>query len=325
MAEIMRRFPCRLHLAGLLLAAASLSAGGCATRSAADASTANMARIIKEQRRQESALAAAEPRLPAEREEATAERFEALGDYYLQQENVTLAFINYNKALRLEPSRPALRRKIGLLYIRRSLPEEAERVFLELLNEDPGDPQTHMGLGRATFMEERFEESERYFHSALERDDQLWEAHNYLGILYNRQGRIEEALREFAGAMTLQPDSGMLYNNLGVSFLLARQYDRAARAFEQALSLGAAGQKTYNNLALSLGKMGKYEAALEVFRASGSAAQAFNNVGYLLLLEDRYEEAIEALEKAIEKSPSYYVRANANRKKAQTHEAGRVD
>lgn len=307
-------------LAGVLLSAFTMLAGGCATMSAADTSASHLARTLRQQELKKSSLVEEAGR-PAASEGMTAERLESMGDYYRMQQNLTLAFINYNKALRLDPGRSALRLKVGQLYLGKGLLDEAEEMFLVALNENPEDARVHMGLGQTYFMQERFEESETHLRIALEQDEKLWEAYNYLGMLYNRQGRIDEALREFAGAMALQPESGMLYNNLGVSFLLAKQYGRAVRAFEQALQLGNVQQRTYNNLALALAKTGDYDHALEVFRSGGSVAKAYNNVGYLLLLEKRYDQAVEALEKAMEKSPSFYVRASANMKRAQT-EAG---
>jgi tetratricopeptide (TPR) repeat protein len=64
--------------------------------------------------------------------------------------------------------------------------------------------------------------------------------------------------------------------------------------------------------------LGKYGEALELFKKSGNEAEAYNNLGYIYLLEGKNKEAIVAFEKALDLSPGFYVKAyeNLNRAKA---------
>ena len=47
--------------------------------------------------------------------EGTPESFERLGDTYLRQGNVGLAYVEYSKALRADPKRISVRQKLGYL------------------------------------------------------------------------------------------------------------------------------------------------------------------------------------------------------------------
>ena len=46
---------------------------------------------------------------------------EKIADRYLQEGNVIMAFIQYNKALQADPSRTAIRYKLGRLFLQKGL------------------------------------------------------------------------------------------------------------------------------------------------------------------------------------------------------------
>ena len=56
---------------------------------------------------------------------------------------------------------------------------------------------------------------------------------------------------------------------------------------------------------------------MEIFKKGGDEAAAYNNIGYLYLIEGKYNEAINSFKKAIEINPRFYVRAHENLKKAE--------
>jgi tetratricopeptide (TPR) repeat protein len=57
---------------------------------------------------------------------------------------------------------------------------------------------------------------------------------------------------------------------------------------------------------------GNYEDALEALRRSGNEAEAYNDVGYIAMMDGRYGEAITFFQEAIRLAPTYYAAANEN-------------
>jgi len=108
-----------------------------------------------------------------------------------------------------------------------------------------------------------------------------------------------------------------LFNNLGMALFLKGDYERAVKAFSEAIRIDNSNSRTYNNLALALYKLGKYDETFEAFKKGGDEGTAYYNLGCLYTMEEKYNEAVQAFEKAIEIKPGFYVKAHENLNKAR--------
>jgi tetratricopeptide (TPR) repeat protein len=241
--------------------------------------------------------------------EMTAEGYERLGDRYLNQGNLDLAFMQYHKALQLDSGQLRVRYKMARLFLAKGLKEEAKAEFKEILSADPRQALAYEGLGQVDFQMGEYPEAEKNFKQALDLDPSLWQAHNFLGVMYDRQGQGEKAVVHYQAAIAIQPGMGTLFNNLGTSLLLKGENEKAVAAFVQAVRLEPSNPKTYSNLALGLGRLERYPEALEAFKKGGDEASAHYNMGCIYLWKGKYGEAIAAFEKAIEMRPGFYVKA----------------
>jgi Flp pilus assembly protein TadD len=242
---------------------------------------------------------------------------ERSGDLQLSRGNLHMAYIQYEKSLRLEPDNARARYKKGLLLIIARMNVEAVKEFQEVLKKEPEHALAYEGLGKAYFQMKKYDQAERNFRRGLALDPKLWKAHNFLGIIYDHQGRHDLAIHEFEAAIKLKPDEGLLYNNLGVSYSLAGEYKKALDAFNRAQKRNYLNNKFYNNLGLVLSKLGRHQEALQAFRKEGDQAQAYNNLGCIYLEAGEFEKAISYFEKAIEIKPAFYARASDNLEKAK--------
>jgi len=252
----------------------------------------------------------------------TAAEHETLGDTHLQQGNMSLAFSQYEKALRLDPDQIRIRYKTGLLFLKKGLPEDALKEFQVILKKDMRYALAYEGIGQALFQLNNLSEAEKNLLLALQFDGQLWQSHNFLGIIYDRQNRFEDAVAEFNTALALNPEQWLLFNNLGMSYYHKGEYIKAIEAFLGALRMDSSQRKAYNNLGLALGRLGRYQSALEAFKKGGDDAKAYNNLGVVYMRAGRYQEAITSFEKAIELNPSYYLKASENLKLAKNGLSG---
>ncbi len=247
-----------------------------------------------------------------------AEEYERLGNQYLAQGNMDLAFVQYDKALRKDPSRIYTRYKLGRLFLEKGMVEEAEQMFREILKVAPDDALAHEGMGRVYFKQANLAQAERSFQRAIDLRNNLWQAHNFLGIIYDRQGKFDLAIGHYRSAIALKPNSSVLHNNLGTSLFLKGDYEEAVSAFTEALTLENSNKKIHNNLALALSKIERYQEAFDAFRKGGDEASAYYNLGQFYIKEGKCEEAIRAFEKAIEAKPIFYFAAHKGLERAKS-------
>lgn len=302
-----------LWVAGVLM-----GSWGCAARNS-QRSLSQISETKKIMERQKAEIASRES-TSKNTPEMTAEGYEALGDRYLKLGNVEMAFIQYDKALRLNPGRAQIRYKMGALFLEKGLAEEAQKEFQEILKTNPNHALAHEGMGRAYFQARRFPAAEESFRQAIGLDTGLWQAHNFLGIIGDRQGRFEDAIAQYRAAIALNPNEGALLNNLGASLSLSGKYEEAVKAFAEALKIETSNSKIYNNLALALCKLGRHLEALEVFKKGGDEASAYYNLGCIYMMEGKSKKAIQAFEKALEIKPGFYESAYENLKKAEAYQ-----
>lgn len=249
----------------------------------------------------------------------TSEQHEQVGDGYVRRNNPEMALMHFNKAIEIDKTNLDARVKRGDLLVSQGLEEQALAEYNRVLEADSDHAIANEAAGCVYFRAGLFTEARTHLDKAVALNPLLWKAHNYLGIIHDRAGEYDAAATEFSAALELHQGGGVdeIYNNLGVVDIARKQYGEAVEAFRQALKSGGVSARTYNNLGLALARLGRLDEALESFKYAGGEARANNNLGYVLLTENQPGQAVPYFEKAIELSPSYYVKAADNLKRAR--------
>ncbi len=250
----------------------------------------------------------------------TAETCESFGDYQLKHGNMDGAFVQYDRALRLDPENLRVRYKIGHLFLERRLPDEALKEFEKILKLDSSYTLAYEGMGQALMQMGRYDQAEKNFYQAIELDSNLWLSHNFLGMIYDRRLCFDEAIVHYERAIGLKSDEDFLFNNLGMSYYLKGDYEKSAQMLRKAIEVKPSSTKNpkiYNNLGLALGRLERYEEALNTFEKVGDRAAAYNNLGCIYLEQEKYEEATAAFKKAIEIKSTFYEKASENLERAK--------
>jgi Flp pilus assembly protein TadD len=249
----------------------------------------------------------------------TAAQHEQVADGFLRRNKPEMAFVHYNQAINLDPDNLAVRVKKGDLLVLKGLDEQALAEYLEVLKRDENHAIANEAAGAVYFRAGLYVEAEYHLEKAVRLNPLLWKANNYLGILNDRAGNYDLAAQYFTTALELHHgnDSAEIYNNLGVVCIARKEYGQAVDAFRRALKNGAVSGRTYNNLGLALARMNRLDEALEAFKYAGGESRANNNLGYVLLTDDKPELAVPYFERAVELAPSYYVKAADNLNRAR--------
>ena len=203
------------------------------------------------------------------------------------------------------------------MLLKQGLSQDAYGHFKEVLKHDDKSALAHEGMGQAHLQGGNETAAEEEFRQALLLDAKLWKVHNFLGIISDHQKRHGNAIAEYQAALALKPGEPAVLNNLGLAYHLTGKYDDAVRAYQQAAMTGSLQPKIQNNLGLAYAKLQRYHDALDAFTKGSDKAQAYNNLGTILLDSGKPRHAAVCFEKALEASPRYYPKAADNLALAQ--------
>ena len=160
-----------------------------------------------------------------------------LGLSYLSDNNIQPAFVEFQRALKLDPNNKEVLNIIGIIY---------------LLNL------------------ENYPEAIKYFQRALRVDKNFSEASNNLGVAYEKAERFNEAIESYKMALSnpLYRNAEKAFNNLGRVYYRLKRYDDAIDAYREAIKRFPDFHLPYYGLALCYNAMGRHgDAATAITRA----------------------------------------------------------
>lgn len=196
-----------------------------------------------------------------------------MGLSYLNDNNIQPAFVEFQKALELNPRNKEVHDAIGLIYL------------LKL---------------------EDYTKAIEHFQKALSIDRNFSEASNNLGFAYEKAGRLNDAIESYNASLSnpLYINAEKAYNNLGRAFYRAKKYDDSLNAYKESIKRSSDFYLPYYGLALCYNAMGHYgDAATALKRAieldpayRGDKEKAANDIeGKRLLLKGDEERDMEDL------------------------------
>ena len=158
-----------------------------------------------------------------------------MGLSLLNDNNIQPAFVEFQKALELNPNDKEVLNIIGVIY---------------LLNL------------------EDYPKAIEYFQRALRIDPQYAEVSNNLGVGYEKIGKYEEAIDSYrkAASNPLYRSAEKAFNNLGWAYYRVKRFQESVDAFKNALRRYPEFSLPYYGLALSFNAMGRYEAAFSTLK-----------------------------------------------------------
>lgn len=198
------KFPVISVCNGLFLFAAISGIAGCATQKEPQIFSKEE---IKERKmidiQKQEDLIASEKEISEKIPEMTAEDYGKLGDNYVQQNNIDMAFIQYNKAIRLDPEKNDIRYKLGRLFITRGMFDEAMAEFEAIGKNDSRNAFAYEGKGMVFLAKGNLDEAKQRFRKALALNPKMWQLHTFIGIIYDNQEMYDAAIREYRKAIAM--------------------------------------------------------------------------------------------------------------------------
>lgn len=140
------------------------------------------------------------------------------------------------EALRLEPSMPRLRARLGSVLAATGKPHRALQMYLRDLRDDPGNIDTLLDYGELLIDLGRLPEAAEKFRRVLEIEPANIDAHVLLGQIAMRSRQYEQAYVEFELVAKLDPEYLQARFDLADVLLRRGRVDEARQALLEGLS-----------------------------------------------------------------------------------------
>lgn len=196
----------------------------------------------------------------------------------------------------------------GVALFQRGYLEHAESSFKQVITKKPDNPEAYYNLGTLYLRKNALPEAQRYLERTVQLRPNYPEAWNNLGMIAAQGGRIEEAIRNFQESLRLRPDYSTALLNLGNLYRRKGSLDDATRLLTRALELNPDADANYG-LGMVYAQQNQIPLALQFLEKAVTLQpdhhDALNNLGVLLVREQRYREAEEKFKTCIRLAPQF--------------------
>ena len=232
-----------------------------------------------------------------------------LGEMLRQDGETDKAITALRRSTRLDPNSPQGFNNLGIAYFDKAKFENAVEMYRKAIALDPSYPEPHNNLGNALTALGKMQEAGECFAKAIELRPDYAEAHTNAATLLGGSGRFEEAEAALRRAVELRPSNVDACRHLANVLLHQNKTAEAIRFLNQA------GKQDRGNLATLIAlvrahlKHGTSDFAERIAKEAMSLDPDHPEVLCLYAQAchelDRFNEAIEYYEKALEKRPEY--------------------
>ena len=202
-------------------------------------------------------------------------------------------------------------RNLGVAFYRTGMLEESLREFRRVVELRPSDGSTYFYIGLIHFRQAQWPQAIEFFREAAERGGSRPAVLYDLALSYEKNGQFDEAEATYAEAVTRARRDPRIMTGWGAGALLRGDYEVAAGRLDRAQEVTGDDQLSalwYWGRSLAAAGLEEYHEAESILRDGVAAYPEHsvlrNNLGALLELLGRVDEAIELLQAALADEPS---------------------
>jgi len=205
-----------------------------------------------------------------------ARAYNGLGLSYKNEGNLDKAFVNFRRAVEIDPYYAVAYNGLGTVYFAKNLPVRALEEFTRALALEPDNVifMNNRGLAYAAIGE--FDKAIAVYLEAIELEPFYAEAHHNLGFAYSSKGLFEKAIAEFSTALRFDPDFPEAHYNLGNVYMIQGDTQKALREMREAVRLKPDDAMAHYGLGTVYGNLGLLDEAIKEFRVSIALKPGFS-------------------------------------------------
>ena len=241
------------------------------------------------------------------------------GDDAFRAQDFDRAIYYYVQAMEKSPKDAITPAKIGAIEDARGNAELAEKAFVLAHTADPQDSRIAERLGRLYLRDGKIDQAAEIFTAVLSRDATRTRSLDGMGEVCVARGSFEEAEHYFDRALAAEkPDRAALLTHRGYVKVRLNDLVGGEADFRAALAVESR-EDAWRYLGDLLARRGDNAEAFETLLHVMDIAQAYNEIGIMLMSASKFQDASEYFTKAIKASPSWFEEAQKNLAVADEH------
>ena len=167
----------------------------------------------------------------------------------------------YLEILNEKPDSGSVLNALGTVFLDQSQPDKAKKYFEKAANLNPPYLSACYNLGRLKQMEGDDKGAINIYRAIVKQQPQFGLAWNNMGVAYREIGESEEAISCFRRAVAFAPDMAEAWNNLGVAQDEFHMIENASRSYQKAIEIQPDYASAHFNLGVYLQKLERFKAA----------------------------------------------------------------
>jgi adenylate cyclase len=190
--------------------------------------------------------------------------------------------------------------------------EQADLMSRKALELDPDSAEAHAARGVALSLNKNYIDAEREFEKAIRLDPMLFEAYYFYARVSFAQGKLEQTVQLYEKSIDVNPQDyqasllvAQIYSDLKDEKKAKASRLRGIQAAETRLKFHPDDTRALYMGANGLAALGEYEKGLEwanqALAIDPDEPMVLYNVACIQSLAQRYDDALETLEKAVRK------------------------
>jgi len=235
--------------------------------------------------------------------------FANLGESLLNRREIERAIWCFKEAARLDPRMPRIHARLAATYAIKGQFEQAYRLYLRDLREDPGNVDTLLDLGELFLSLNRLLEASEKFRRVLELEPTNVDAHFRLGQLAVRSHRFDVARVEFELVNKLSPGYPGVPRQIALIHLENDEIEPARRRLATVMQSFEEDEDDLAGLAELLVRAGMNRPACRVLELlveqEPESAEAWHHLGTASFLAREYVNGITATRQALHLEPKH--------------------
>ena len=199
---------------------------------------------------------------------------------------------------------------LGTAYFHAERLSDAMESFQQAVALNPNAAPAYNWIGRVCYHTGPAQAAIEAYERAIALDRNYIDPYYGLGILYSAQlGNYAAAIGVFQRALEQNPTEAFLVASLGSTYARLGEFEKAIESLQRAILLEPTNDFAYSWLSIIYLHLKSYDEAIKACQSEIGIADSHSArrvLGYVYILQGRYDQAVEQLELSIALEPEDY-------------------